>query len=291
MKIRKWMIVVAGLLVIFSAVWSSIERRKMVAQTSSRYVVLMERFDQKIIASKRAEKKMYPASMTKIMTTLVALEQITDEEKTVEMPNEIVAAAKNQGASTAGFSGGDTVTIRDLLYGIMLPSGAECCYRIGKYLDGSEQKFVEQMNRKAEELGMKHTHFSNMTGLHAEDHYTTAKDMALLLDHALKNKRFRKIFTSMTYRTSPGKVFPSGRILYSTLFQYRDQLKLNNGDYLGGKTGYTSEAGLCLASFAKVNGKEYVLITAGADGDHETKPYHVMDAGKIFQRLSETAEK
>lgn len=215
MKIRKWMIVVAGLLVIFSAVWSSIERRKMVAQTSSRYVVLMERFDQKIIASKRAEKKMYPASMTKIMTTLVALEQITDEEKTVEMPNEIVAAAKNQGASTAGFSGGDTVTIRDLLYGIMLPSGAECCYRIGKYLDGSEQKFVEQMNRKAEELGMKHTHFSNMTGLHAEDHYTTAK----------------------------------------------------------------------------VNGKEYVLITAGADGDHETKPYHVMDAGKIFQRLSETAEK
>ena len=261
MKIRKWT-AAAGLIIICLVIWNLIGEKRLTVQTSSRYVVLMERFDQKIIASKRPEKKMYPASMTKIMTAIVALEQITDEEKTVEMSNEIVAAAKNQGASTAGFSGGDTVTIRDLLYGIMLPSGAECCYRIGKYLDGSEQKFVERMNQKAEELGMKHTHFSNMTGLHAKDHYTTAEDMARLLDYALKNKRFRKVFTSMTYRTSRGNV------LYSTLFQYRDQLKPDNGDYLGGKTGYTGQAGLCLASLAKINGKEYILITAGAEGDH-----------------------
>lgn len=280
MRKTKWVVIVIIFLMGVTAIWNLLESKKIVFHTSSQYIVLMDRSNHRIVASKNGGDKLYPASMTKIMTTLIALEEIKDDQKKVQMSDEIVDKVKKQGASAAGFRSGDIVTIRDLLYGMMLPSGAECCYRIVKYLDGSQQSFVDRMNRKAAQLGMKDTHFSNTTGLHQKYHYTTAQDMAVLLDYALKNKRFRKIFTSMTYQTSS-----SGKILYSTLYPNQDELKLDNGTFLGGKTGYTREAGLCLASLAKINGKEYILITAGAQGNHQTKPYHILDAVRIFQKL------
>lgn len=285
MKKVKWLIAAVVFLLGITAVGNYFTERTLVSNTYSQYLVLMERSGHKIIASKKGEEKMYPASMTKIMTALIAVEEISNDQKKVGIPAELVSKAKSQGASTAGFSGGEVVTIRDLIYGIMLPSGAECCYRIVKYLDGSELKFAERMNRKARELGMNHTHFSNATGLFEENHYTTAKDMAILLDYALKNEKFRKIFTSMTYQVSQTNLSASNRTLYSTLFPYREKLRLSNGRYLGGKTGYTDEAGLCLASLAKIKGREYLLVTGKAKGNHQTKPYHILDAIRIFEKL------
>ncbi len=285
MKKRKWLLFGICLLAGITLIWGFVNSKGMTSHTSSRYIVLLERSKQTVIAEKKANEKMYPASMTKIMTTILALERISDLDREVRIPSEIIAKTKSQGASAAGFRAGEIVTIRDLLYGMMLPSGAECCYRLAKYLEGSEQKFAEKMNEKAKELGMKHTHFCNTTGLHQEEHYTTAKDMAVLLDYALKNEKFREIFTSMTYQVPSTNLHPSGMTLHSTLFPYKDQLILDNGQFLGGKTGYTSEAGLCLASLVRRNGKEYILVTAGADGDHQSKPYHVLDAVKIYGEL------
>lgn len=284
-KLRKLFI---GICILAGAagVLKFVNSKSITANTSSKYIVLMERSSQKIIAEKKGNKKIYPASMTKIMTAVTALEQISDMDRKVTISSEIITEAKNQGASMAGFCAGESVTIRDLFYGMMLPSGAECCTRLAKYLEGSEQKFTEKMNEKAKELGMKHTHFCNTTGLYQEDHYTTAEDMAILLDYALKNERFRKIFTSMTYQVPPTNLHRLGMMIESTLFSYKEELMLHNGRFLGGKTGYTKEAGLCLASLAEIQGKEYILITAGAEGNHQTKPYHVIDAQKIFVSIS-----
>lgn len=287
MKKQKWLLFGICLLIGITFVWKFVDSTNITACTSSQNIVLMERSSQKVIAEKKGNQKIYPASMTKIMTAVTALEQISDLDRKVTIPSEIITEAKNQGASMAGFCAGESVTVRDLLYGMMLPSGAECCTRLAKYLGGSEQKFAEKMNEKAKEIGMKHTHFCNTTGLHQENHYTTTKDMAILLDYALKNERFRKIFTSMTYQVPPTNFHRWGMTLKSTLFPYQEQLIFDNGKFLGGKTGYTKEAGLCLASLAEIHGKEYILITAGAEGNHQTKPYHIIDAKKIFESISQ----
>lgn len=285
MKKKKKIIWLAGMLLICGMVLSLIFQNRILYGIQSPYAALMERDGDRILAQKKGEKKMYPASLTKIMTCLVALEHISDLDRKVTMDGNMIDQAKAQGASRAGFEAGESVTIRDLLYGAMLPSGAECCMRLSKYVAGSEGRMAELMNQKAERLGMKHTHFANTTGLHDENHYSTAEDIAILLDAALDRQDFRKIFTAMSYRTSRSNVHVDGMVLTSTLYEYKGALRLEQGEFLGGKTGHTTQAGLCLASFANVKGKEYILVTAGAS-DHGSKiPEHVSDAKKIYSKL------
>lgn len=102
-------------------------------------------------------------------------------------------------------SAGEKVKLKDLYYGAMLPSGAECCLGLAKYLAGSEEKFAVLMNQKAKEIGMKHTNFVNSTGLHDPQHVSTAEDLMILLRYALENPRFRKVFEAMQYRRKPLK--------------------------------------------------------------------------------------
>lgn len=252
----------------------------------SSYAVLMERSSGEIIKEKNKEKKMYPASMTKMMTCIIGLERMKDLDHRVTFSEDIFRKTRVQGASMAGFEAGETVTLRDLLYGAMLPSGAECCLQIARYLSGSEEQMTEMMNEKAAQIGMKHTNFTNTTGLHDQNHYSTAEDLAMLLNYALDNEQFREIFCTMSYQVSPTDIHPDGLTLNSTLYSYQDQMQLSNGMILGGKTGYTDQAGLCLASLAKINGREYILVTGGADGDHNSKPYHMLDAVKIYEETS-----
>lgn len=251
----------------------------------SEYAVLAERDSGKVLLNKNGEKKMYPASLTKIMTVLVAMESVSDDSREIIMTKDIFDTLQGSHASVAGFLPGEKVKIRDLYYGALLPSGAECCIRLTRYLAGSEEKFAGMMNRKAAEIGMKHTHFVNSTGLHHPEHVSTAKDMEVLLRYALNNPQFQKVFRTMQYRTGFNEKHPEGLLLHSTLTTYRQQLEPKNGSFFGGKTGYTKEAGLCLASWAKVRGKEYILVTAGAWGDHQSRPFHVLDAESIYQGL------
>jgi D-alanyl-D-alanine carboxypeptidase (penicillin-binding protein 5/6) len=108
----------------------------------------------------------------------------------------------------------------------------------------------------------------------------------VLLEYALKNETFRRIFTSEIYTTSPSSAHPDGITMYSTMFKNLDKNQLENGEIIGGKTGYTSEAGLCLASLAKLDDKEYILVTAGADGNHKTEQYNITDAITIYDRMN-----
>lgn len=251
----------------------------------SPYAVLVDMESGNVLAEQNSTERMYPASLTKIMTALIAIEETEDMEQTTTLPSDIFPSLYEENASLAGFQPGETVTWKDLLYGVMLPSGAECCLTFARQIAGSEGAFVDLMNKKAEELGMNDTHFSNATGLQDKKHYSTVRDIAVLLRYALENETFRQVFTARRYSVPPTAYHSEGFTFYNTMFQAMDNAGISDDDILGGKTGYTEKAGLCLASLAEINDREYILVTAKADGNHYTEPYHVMDAENVYGQI------
>lgn len=251
----------------------------------SPYAVLVDLESGNVLAEQNSTERMYPASLTKIMTALIAIEETEDMEQTTTLPSDIFPSLYEENASLAGFQPGETVTWKDLLYGVMLPSGAECCLTFARQIAGSEGAFVDLMNKKAEELGMNDTHFSNATGLQDKKHYSTVRDMAVLLRYALENETFRQVFTARRYSVPPTAYHSEGFTFYNTMFQAMDNAGISDDDILGGKTGYTEKAGLCLASLAEINDREYILVTAKADGNHYTEPYHVIDAENVYGQI------
>lgn len=256
---------------------------------NSPYAVLMQARGGKIIGEMGSEERIYPASMTKIMTAIVAIEELDDLEQEITLTSDMFAGLYEQDATQAGFQPDERVRAIDLLYGVMLPSGAECCIALADEIAGSEEAFVELMNKKAARLGMDDTNFRDTTGLHDPDHYSTVKDMAILLKYAIRNDTFREIIESHYHSTPPTNIHPDGITFYSTMFQSLSDTAVTGGEILGGKTGYTSDAGLCLASFAQVGDREYILVTAGAPGNTGS-PLHVQDAVTIYNRLGEVLE-
>ena len=261
-------------------------RQNVLLDTASRHAILLNAQSGRVLAQKRADERTAPASLTKMMTVLLAIEAEPDLDKQVTLPEDIFPALQTEKASMAGFVPDETVTVRDLLYGAMLPSGAECCETLAQLVSGSEENFAALMNQKAAALGMASTHFCNPTGLHDPEHVSTVRDMARLTEAALQNETFRKLFTTERYTVPATNCHPQGFTMHSTLLSQLDGTELQSGRILGGKTGYTGEAGLCLASLAEVKGREYILVTAGAGGNHSTAPYHIEDAVTVYRRVS-----
>ena len=241
--------------------------------------------DGKVMTQFNQNERIFPASLTKIMTCIIAIEHIEDLEETVVISPERYNELYVQEASMAGFFPGEEARVIDLLYGSILPSGGECSAALAEHAAGSEEKFVELMNEKAEQLGMKETHYVNATGLHDDRQYSTVKDISLLLQYALGNDIFREIFCTKAYAVLPTPKHLDGFVFQSSMFSLRDDWTLEEGEIKGGKTGYTDQAGLCLATMALVRGDEYIAVTAKADGDHSTEPYHVYDAFALYDLL------
>ena len=256
---------------------------------SSREAILLRRGGA-VLGEENADEPIYPASLTKMMTVLLAAENFDDLDASVTLDEELFSPLWAANASLAGFEPGEVVTVRDLLYGAMLPSGAECCAAIAQALDGSEAAFADRMNRRARELGMENTHFVNATGLQDSDHRSTVRDLALLLDAALDNPTFREVFTAPRYSTSPTNLHPDGITVYSSALSLFQDADLGRMTLLGGKTGFTDEAGLCLATLAEADGAEYILVTAGAPGQSHTDTAHARDAAAVYQRLSDALD-
>ena len=251
----------------------------------SPHAVLIEADTGAVVAAHGEAEPIYPASMTKIMTVLLALETLPDLDAVLTVPEDIFAGLWAANASMAGFQPGEAATVRDLAYGAMLPSGAECSLTLALAAAGSEEAFVEQMNKKAAALGMADTHFCNPTGLHDLSHVSTAADIALLLRAALQNADFRAIFTAHSHAVPPSDVHPGGFTVRSTLFRDLDGPQVPGGEILGGKTGYTDEAGHCMASLANLGGQEYILVTAGAPGGVQSENFHILDARNVYSQL------
>lgn len=225
--------------------------------------IIVDKDSNTVIASRNADQKVYPASTTKVMTLLTAAELIDDFDETFTMTYKITDPLFKAGASVAGFLSNEEICMTDLLYGIILPSGADAAVGIATKLAGSEEEFVKLMNKKAVELGLKNTHFDNVTGLHSENNYTTAYDMAVILDNALRDELCKRILSTPRYTTAVTPQHPEGINLESTLFSHMTGAEPEIATILGGKTGYVYEAGYCLASYGKNNstGKEYIVVT------------------------------
>ena len=260
-----------------------------VSGINSQYAVLMQANGGRVVWEVNGDEQMYPASLTKVMTTIVAIEELESLEQQITLSNGIFEQLQGQNATQAGFQAGESVRVIDLLYGAMLPSGAECCLGLAEFISGSEEKFVELMNKKAEDLGMDNTHFEDVTGLHDPEHYSTAKDMAILLKYVIRNETFREIAESSHHSTGVTNIHPDGITYYSTMFKNLTDSQVTGGEILGGKTGYTGEAGLCLASYATIEDREYVLVTAGAWGD-SGEVLHIQDALTVYNKLGVAAQ-
>lgn len=248
----------------------------------SAHVQLMDLESGRIIYSRSAHDKAYPASLTKMLTVLCAIEASDDLDQQVTLTGEDFKDLKARGASVAGFLKNESVTLRDLLYGAMLPSGADAAQALANHLFGSQKAMVERMNELAASIGMADSHFANVTGLHDKKLYTTAADMCRFLRYALQNETFREIFTAKRYAVPATNLHTEGFTVRSLLFDQLPDSVFSGGEILGGKTGFTDEAGLCLASLAEKDGRFYILVTLGAPGDHNTAAYNIEDALTLY---------
>lgn len=229
----------------------------------SENVVFIDVESGRILAQKDAKMRISPASMTKILTILVAAEHITDADDTFEITTDITDYSFVNRCSNAGFEIGERVTVNDLFYGTILPSGADAAVGLAKYAAGSQEEFVKLMNEKLAELGLAETsHFTNCVGIHEENHYSTVYDMAVILKAAYDNPFCREVLSKHIYTTSFTPEHPEGLTL-SNLFLRRIEDRDTHGEVLCAKTGYVDQSGNCAASLSVGNdGRLYICVSA-----------------------------
>lgn len=249
---------------------------------NSKYAILVDADTGEVIAHRSGNAKIYPASMTKVMTLLVAVENINNFNDTFEMKYEIIKPLMDADATRAGFKEGEDVKIIDLLYGLILPSGGDCAIGLAEYVSGSEKEFVVLMNKKCEELGLKNTHFSNTSGLHSEDNYSTPADIAVIMKYAMENPICREVLSTYKYTTEKTEQNPEGIELFSTMFSRMYGNEVEGVDIKAGKTGYTYEAGNCLVSYATKGEHNYIVVLA--DGDSKWKS--IYDTFAIYEKYT-----
>lgn len=238
-------------------------------EIKSSKAIIYDLTSDEIILEKNSEETTSIASLTKILTTITAIENIQDLEEEVVVTSNMLAGIY-WNASVAGLKVGDVVTYRDLLYASMLPSGADATKVLAISITGSVDAFVDKMNELAQSIGMTNSHFVNVTGLDINNHYSTVKDVLVLLKYALDNELFKEIYTTREY------ILTNGLKVESTLNLYLKKKDYDTSRILGSKTGYTDNAGTCLSSLVNVQSHDMLIITVGAPFDKEVQ-YNLTD--------------
>ena len=250
----------------------------------SQYVYILDCDSGQVLGDKNGEVKMHPASMTKIMTGILAIENLPSLDQTVTITTDMTKGLREQNAVVSGLQVGDSPTVRDLLYALALPSAADAANALALTVSGSMDSFVTLMNQKAAILGLAHTHFANPIGLDDDDLYSTAKDIAVLLQYSIQNTTFAEVFSTRQYTTSPVTSAPNGIQLRSG-----QGTAIANGNYqvdemIGSKSGFTDDAQLCLASWNLVNDMHIIIVTAHADKSADSTG-HITDLQTILTYL------
>ncbi len=235
--------------------------------------------ENKVLYALNEKEKASIASLTKIMTTITAMEKIENLEKEVTITSDILNTVRWD-ASIAGLKINDKVTYKDLLYASILPSGADATNALAILLSGDIPTFVKEMNSLKDQIGLSNTNFVNTTGLDIEGHYSTVEDIIKLLQYAFKNETFKKIYTTKKYELS------NGLTVFSTITKYHGNASLNK--IIGSKTGFTLEAGRCISVYFKSNGHEMFLVTLGAPPDN--KNANVLDALSLIDFIDANYE-
>ena len=246
---------------------------------SSEAAIIVDMDAYTAIGTKNADTRIYPASMTKVMTLLVACENLDNLYAKITVTQEQVDYKNRLGASGEDFSAGETLTAKDLMYLIIYDSNSIACQAIAEYISGSETEFVKLMNKKAKDIGLNNTNFVNSTGLHDENHYTTVREMAAIMAYALDNPTAKTIISSNAeYRVTVYS--QDGKSVIRSLQMYTDWLRrlkpsdekymqlyhanLSTSTIKGGKTGYEDVPTACFVTYAEgKNGRKYICVTVG----------------------------
>lgn len=241
------------------------------SKTYSEYSIVVDMRSGQVLASERADERMYPASMTKVMTLLVAVEHLPHEsslQDKITVSKEIVDRMASLDSSGFGMAAGDQLTVEDMLYAILLESDGIACSEMAIYIAGSEQAFVELMNQKAADLGLTNTHFANPTGLHDANHYSTCREIAAIMSYAATNELCAKIMSTKEYNAL--FYWPEGDKMVTYYFKHSYLNKYGNSQptsvtITAAKTGWTDEAKFCLVSYAEgKDGAGYICVTGFA---------------------------
>ncbi len=231
----------------------------------SQAAIVMDAKTGQILYEKNSDVGKYPASITKVITVLIALEHNLDMNQVVTMSENAIWGIERS-STNIGLDVGEQVTIRDLLYATMVNSANECAYELAELIAGDAASFAKLMNKKAEELGCKHTHFVTPNGLHDDDHYTTAYDMALIMKAALENDKFREIAGTVSYTIPPTNLTDEARPLWTGTKMINPANPYYYEYCEGGKNGYTTNANNTLVTFAKKDGLELICVVLDCDG-------------------------
>ena len=251
--------------------------------------ILINESTDTIVASKGAKERISPASMTKVLTILVAAEQLTEEnlDDTFTMTREITDYAYVNDCSTVGFLDGEKVPVRDLFYGTTLHSGGDAAVGLATYVAGSHEAFVDMMNAKLEAMGLADcAHFTNCVGLYDVEHYCTVYDMAVIMKAAMQNEMCREFLSAHSYTTTPTTEHPEG-IEISNWFLRRIEDKDTGGEVLCAKTGYVVQSKNCAVSYGTFEGgTPYICVTAGSTSSWRCIYDHV----EIYNRYVQADE-
>ena len=245
--------------------------------------LLYELDTETMVYSYNADAKLYPASVTKVMTCLVALEMCEDLNEVVTVSEEIAAAIDPTG-SGIDLVAGEEMKMIDLFYALMVESANDAASVIADHVAGSEDAFIRKMNQKAEQLGCEMTHFNNVHGLHDEEHYTCARDLAKIMIAALENETFCELYSATSY-TIAATNKSEERKMYTTNYLIS---KATTQDYyddrvIGGKTGFTTPAGRCLVTVAEDNGMRFLCVVLGAEIKYGEDGWTVLTYGNFEQ--------
>lgn len=227
--------------------------------------VLMDADSGIVLYNKGMDELRYPASITKILTALLAIENCSLDTQ-VTFSETAVASEQVAGSSTIHMQAGEVITIRDCLFGLMIKSANEVAIQLAETVSGSEAAFAELMNQRAAEIGCKNTHFANASGLPDENHYTTAYDMALIFREALKNDIFREVIGTQTYYIPATNMTAEERRLHTAHPLLAEESAEHYEGCIGGKSGNTEASGKTLVTGAEQNGVTYLaVVMKGAD--------------------------
>ncbi|MBE5821590.1 MAG: D-alanyl-D-alanine carboxypeptidase [Clostridiales bacterium] len=282
MKIQK----IISMLVVFVLLLSTLVFATPDIELSAESAILIEATTGQVLYEKNSEEKMYPASITKILTAIIALEEcnLTD----IVTVSEIAVSSLPQGSSTGELKSGETFTVEQLLYALLVNSGNDAANVLAEHIAGSNESFATMMNTKATEIGATTSNFVNPHGLHDEKHYVTAKDMVLIAKYAMSNEVFRRIVSTQTYTMPNTEIYTDEERVYTNtnLMLFDKAMPGNSVNYYyeyitGIKTGQTSQAGKTLVASAKKDNMELICVILGVRNSSETANRY-LDAKKLF---------
>ncbi len=263
------------LLIIFFS-FSTVKALPLPVDITSKSAVLINMDNDQIVYEKEPDKEQILASLTKIMTAYTAIQHIDNLNSKVTITEKDLS--RLEGFTCAGLEEGDVVTYLDLLYAMMLPSGADASQALALHIAGSNEEFVKLMNEEAYKVGMYHSHFADSYG--GDDaNVSTARELAILLREALINPTFYKVFTTKRYTLSNGLQVVNYTDPTAEFYGFDTSI------ILGSKSGYTPEAGLMLVSTAKINDVNYALVVCKSDLN-KALTTHVIDSFKVYNYVS-----